>query len=98
LACTRELHGGCLIRNRNCALEHLGSHPFFFIGFVLLIFLVFCVVFFGLFVFVLCLMDLILPMSLDCPFLIANSIFSNIYIMDMVYILSPSKVCLFDGA
>ena len=40
---------------------------------LLLIFLVFCVVFFVLFAFVLCLVYLMLPVSLDCPFLISPS-------------------------
>jgi hypothetical protein len=33
-----------------------------------------------LFVFVLCFMYSMLPVSLDCPFLIALSVFSNIYL------------------
>ena len=40
----------------------------------------FFVVFFALFVFVLCLVYLMLPVSLDCPFLIASSGFSNVYL------------------
>jgi hypothetical protein len=35
---------------------------------------------FVLFVFVLCLVYPMLPVSLDCPFLIATSVFSNVYI------------------
>jgi hypothetical protein len=38
----------------------------------------YCVVFFVLFVFVLCCVYPMLPVSLDCPFLIAPSIFSNV--------------------
>ena len=57
---------------------------------VLLIFLVFCVVLWLLFVFffifVLCLVYPILPVSLDCPFLIVTSVFSNIYLNNL-----PSK-------
>ena len=45
----------------------------------LLNFLIFCVVFFGLFVFALCLVSSMLPVSLDCSFLIAISVFSNVY-------------------
>jgi phosphoglycerol transferase MdoB-like AlkP superfamily enzyme len=45
---------------------------------VLLIFLLFCVVCVS-FVFVLLLVCPTLPMSLDCPFLIAPFVFSNIY-------------------
>ena len=44
-------------------------HPTFLVGSVLLIFLVFCVVFFVLFVFILWLVSSMLPLSLDCPFL-----------------------------
>jgi hypothetical protein len=42
-----------------------------------------CVVYFFivLFVFVLCLVYLMLPVSLDCPLLIAPSVFSNVYIL-----------------
>jgi len=46
---------------------------------VLFIILVFSVVFFVLFVFVLCLVYLMLPVSLDCPFLIVTSVFSNVH-------------------
>ena len=42
--------------------------------------LVFCVVFYVLLVFVLCLVYPMLPISLDCPFLIAPSVFSNVYL------------------
>jgi hypothetical protein len=38
----------------------------------------FCVVFFVFFVFVLCLVYSKLPISLDCPLLIALSVFSNV--------------------
>ena len=40
----------------------------------------YCVVFFNLFVFVLCLVYPMLPVSLDCIFLIAPSVFSNVYL------------------
>jgi hypothetical protein len=47
---------------------------------------------FALFVFVLCLVYHILPVCLDCPFLIANSVFSNVYLnhntFTLVYIIS----------
>jgi hypothetical protein len=46
------------------------------VGSVLLLFLVFCVVFF----FSLRLVFLMLPVSLKCPFLIVPSVFSNVYI------------------
>jgi hypothetical protein len=41
---------------------------------------VFCVVFFALFSFVLCLVSPMFPVSLDCSFLIAPSVFSNVYL------------------
>ena len=50
--------------------ERIGS-PLVFGGVCLARFLVFCVVFFALFVFVLCLVYPMLPDSLGCPFLIA---------------------------
>ena len=53
--------------------------PWFFGDSVLLMFLVFCVVFFGLIVFLLCLVYPMLPVYLDCPFLICHSVFSNVY-------------------
>ena len=40
-----------------------------------------------LFVFVLCLVYRGLPMSLDCPFLIASSVFSNVYLFAFVLCL-----------
>jgi hypothetical protein len=43
---------------------------------------VFCF-FFGLFVFVLCLVYLVLPVSLDCPFVIASSV----YLLNTLFIL-----------
>ena len=46
----------------------------FLVGSVLFIFLVFCVVLFVLFVFVLCLVFPMLPVFLNCPFLIALSV------------------------
>ena len=51
-------------------------YPQFLVGSVMLIFSVFCVVF----VLVLCLVSSMSPVSLDSPFLIASSIFSNVYL------------------
>ena len=63
-------------QNGGCLREHISS-PYFFVESVLLIFLVFCCVL--LFVFVLCLVCIMLPVSLDCPLLIAPWIWlSNI--------------------
>ena len=69
--------------------EQLGSPPFL-VGSMLLIFLVFCVLFFVLFVFDLCFLYPILLVSLDCPFLNFPSVFSNVYFIS-VYTLSPPK-------
>jgi len=41
----------------------------------------YCLVFFVLFVFVLCFVYPISPVSLDCPFLIYPSVFSNVYLI-----------------
>ena len=51
----------------------------FLVGSVFLIFLVFCLVLFALFVFILCLMNHMLSISLDCKFLIIISVVSNVY-------------------
>jgi len=73
-----------LIRNRNC-LSFTGTWvPGFpgLIGGILLFCVVVCVLF--VFVmcpvpnFVLCLVHLTIPVSLDCPFLIGPSVFSNV--------------------
>jgi len=45
-----------------------GLTPGFLYGSLLLVFLVFCIVFYVSFVFVLCLVYPMLPVSLDCPF------------------------------
>ena len=47
---------------------------------LLLIRVVFCVLFFVLFVFVMCLVNPLLPVSLDCLLLIPPSVFSNVYL------------------
>ena len=75
-----ELHGRCLIRGRNCLPfgEHLGSHLVFGGVCIAHLFSFLCCDF----CFV-CLRPVscvpLLPVSLDCPFLIASSVFSNIY-------------------
>ena len=51
--------------------------PRFWVESAFLIFLVFCVVIFVLFVFILCLVYQMLPVSLNCLFLIFPSVFSN---------------------
>ena len=46
-----------------------------------------CVLCFAVFVFALCFVYPMLPVSLDCPFLIAPSVFSNIYLFSFVLCL-----------
>ena len=58
--------------------ERLCSPPVFG-GVRIAYLLVFCVVFLVLFASVLCFVHPMLPVSLDCPFFIAPSVFSNIY-------------------
>jgi len=60
-------------------LSYLSS-PRFLVEYVLLIFVVICVAFLILFVFVLYLVYPLLLVSLDCPFLISPSVFSNVYL------------------
>ena len=43
----------------------------------------YCVVFLVLFVFVLCIEYPMLPVSLDCPFLIASPVFSKVYLLSL---------------
>ena len=50
----------------------------------------YCIVFFILFVFDPCLVYPMLPVSLDCPFLIAPSVFSNVYFHGNI-LLSPQS-------
>ena len=69
------------IRGSNCLpFARTWVNSRFLVGTMLFIFVAFCVVlcFCVLFVFVLCLVYLML--SLDCPILIAPSVFSNAYI------------------
>ena len=47
-------------------------------------FLVFSVVFFALFVFILCVVYPMLPVSLDCPFLIAPSVFLSFIVNNLL--------------
>ena len=64
---------------RNCLpFTSTWVHTRILVRSVLPIVLVFCVVCFALFVFVLCLVYPMLSVSLDCPFLITLSVFSNV--------------------
>ena len=69
----------CFIRNRNCLLfESTWVHlRFFLVGFELLLILVLCVC--------LCFLSFSFSVSLDCPFVIALSVFSNIYLF-IIYV------------
>jgi hypothetical protein len=49
---------------------------------------------FVLFVFVLCLVCPMLPVSLDCPFLIAPSIFSNVYLFVCLFVCLRAVSCV----
>ena len=49
-----------------------------------------------LFVVVLCLVCLMLPVSLDCPFQIAPSVFSDVYMPNYQSTLNPFRVCYFN--
>lgn len=85
----------CPIRDRNCLpLAWIWVHPGCFVGFVLFICSVFCVVFFILFVFVLCHMSYFARVVglaiLECP-----SVFSDIYFYsstNIIYLLNSSIV------
>jgi len=51
-------------------------------------------VFFVLFVFVQCLVYPLLPVSLDFPFLVALSVFSNVYSVNYVIVIYMLGMCL----
>jgi hypothetical protein len=70
----------CGILVRSVLLIVLVFCVVFLVGSVLLIVLVFCVVCVLLCNFALYLVFLLLPVSLDCPFLMAHSVFSNVYL------------------
>ena len=81
--------GGCLLRSKNClAFASTWVHLQVLVRSVMLIPLVFCVVFYVLcfmcyvlcvlFVVVLCIVCPMLPVSLDCSFLISPSVLSNV--------------------
>jgi len=61
--------------------EHLSSHPVFGGVPVGHLFSFLCCVF-VLFAFVLCRVYSIMPVSLDCPFLISRSVFLNVYLIE----------------
>ena len=64
--------------------EHLGL-PRHLVGSVLLTFLVFCVVFLCSIIFDLCLVCPMLLVSLQCQFLIASSVVSNVYLIAITW-------------
>ena len=53
----------------------------FFVFVFLIVLFLFLFFFLLLFVFILCLTCLVLPVSLDCPFVITTSVFSNVYLV-----------------
>jgi hypothetical protein len=59
----------------------MSSPPVFLWDLFFSSFFVFCIVFIVLSVFFLCLVYSMLPVSLDCPFLIVPSVFSNTYLL-----------------
>ena len=80
LDCIYDYHVVCLIRKYRLPFASTCVRIRISVGCVLLlIFLVFCVVCFDLLVFVMCLVYPMLQFSLDCPFLIAPSVFSYVY-------------------
>ena len=74
--------GGSLIRCWSC-LPFAGVcvHPRVILGSVLFIVLASCIVVFWFIAFVFCLVCPVLPVSLYCPFLIATSILSTVYLV-----------------
>jgi hypothetical protein len=73
------LHGGCYIRTRNCLpFASTWLYPRFVCRVHVAYHLIFCAVFFFLLVFVLFLVCPMLPMSVDCPFVIA--VFYKVYL------------------
>jgi hypothetical protein len=71
--CMCNMAGGCLIRNRNCfSFANTWVH-------VLCVILV-------VFVFVIFLVYQVLSFSLDCPFLITPSVFSNVYVFCVAFV------------
>ena len=77
--CIYEDDVGCIIRRGCLPFTNTCVRTQISVGCVLLIFLTFCVVFFDLLVFGMCLVYPMLQVSLDCPFFIAPSVFSYVY-------------------
>ena len=50
-----------------------------------------------MFIFVLCLVFIIHPVSLNCPFLIAPSVFSNVYMTKLYDEWKPLSIFIFQG-
>jgi hypothetical protein len=68
-----NMAGGCLIRNRNCFSF---ANPWVHVLCVILV----------VFVFVIFLVYQVLSFSLDCPFLITPSVFSNVYVFCVAFV------------
>jgi hypothetical protein len=74
-----EWHDGCLIRSRNCLpFSITWVHHRCLVGCMLLMFSILCFFF-------VCLCS-VLPVFLDCSFLIAHSVFCNIYLFTVLFI------------
>ena len=68
-------------------------HPRFFVGYVLLIFLVFCLVLcFNLFLSSFCVLYQMLPISLNYPFLIASS---NFFSLTCIHTVIPIVILIY---
>ena len=82
-----ELDGECFIRRRNCLLlVRTWDHLLFCGGYVCVAhFFSFMCCFFGLFVFVLCLVTNVACVSLNCPYYLFPSVFSSVY-LTLIYI------------
>ena len=90
----RPKHGGSVIGGWNCfPFVNTWIQLRFLVRAVLLIILV-C----GLFVFVLCLLHPMLPVTLHCPFLIAPSVFSNSFSYIKINDLYTRTECMIIGS
>ena len=70
-----------------CMRAHVLFTLFVCVFFGIVVSNTYCVVFFALFVFVLCLVYPALPVSLNCPFLFASLVFSNVLLLHVFVIL-----------
>ena len=86
---------GCLMRNRNyLPFASTCVHPRLLVGSCRSSFWFLCCVFLFGFILILCLVYPMLPVSLDCPFLIVPSIFSNVNCIAFHFRLKISYVVI----